>query len=233
MQYFVDKCDGIWRNSYLWNGGTAATSATNSFSSPGAYTVTITRANGCSAGQYQPLQIQFYPVRPLDWKFKDADQEQLIFLPQWGADETIWYAVQRVCLSMVDWQLVYHTQSVCHNHLLCAGRNKNTGCFHQTRTPVTAVVNTSRTLSTQSAIPRTICLNETADQFRLLPQARIDLPVGYVNTTASNVGGIKIGAASNSYTPLTEVAGTEFSGFIIALYRGSCAPPAVSAVSGQ
>ena len=36
-------------NSYLWSGGNSTTTASNSLSQPGTYTVTVTAANGCTA----------------------------------------------------------------------------------------------------------------------------------------------------------------------------------------
>jgi len=49
--------------SYAWNGGSTNNSATNSFTTPGTYTVTVTSANGCtdsesiSISQEAPLQL--------------------------------------------------------------------------------------------------------------------------------------------------------------------------------
>ena len=224
-------------NSYLWNGGTAATSATNSFSSPGTYTVTVTGANGCSAkDSISIMQNTILPGPAAGIGNSRCGPGTVNISATVGADETTdWYAIATggVPLNGGIGTLSFTTPSLSATTIFYAqARNKNTGCVSSTRTPVTAVVNTSPDIITQpSTILRTICLNETADPISVVASGTGLTYQWYVNTTASNVGGIKIeGAASNSYTPLTEVAGTRFYYCIVS---GSCAPPAVSAVSGQ
>lgn len=223
-------------NSYLWNGGTAATSATNSFSSPGTYTVTVTGANGCSAkDSISIMQNTILPGPAAGIGNSRCGPGTVNISATVGADETTdWYAIATggVPLNGGIGTLSFTTPSLSATTIFYAqARNKNTGCVSSTRTPVTAVVNTSPDIITQpSTILRTICLNETADPISVVASGTGLTYQWYVNTTASNVGGIKIeGAASNSYTPLTEVAGTRFYYCIVS---GSCAPPAVSAVSG-